>query len=284
MSLLGTCIKETDRDAWLAERRMAVGSSDAWYAIKEPLRLYLQKIGDLPEMEPTDPMLIGTVLQPGIAELYRRKTGAEFSASELFLRSDENPFMTATIDCMRSDGIIVEVKAAMPWTAHDWGDVASQSIPDRYVIQVQHQMAVAGASMAHVAVLIAGHDFRIYPVERHQALIDRLVEIEGEFWDCVLSRTPPTPDAARDADVIPYLFRKAEGWTTLAPELMHDADEYVQLGKEISEREARRKRHRAEILLAMGDCQIGELPDGRSALRTPIKDSVNYRLMIKEPR
>jgi predicted phage-related endonuclease len=61
-------------------------------------------------------------------------------------------------------------------------------------------MAVTGARLAFVPVLIGAADFRTYRVERDDRFINDLVEAERAFWhDHVLAGIPPEPINAADA-------------------------------------------------------------------------------------
>ena len=56
------------------------------------------------------------------------------------------------------------------------GEPGTDEIPDYYMTQVQHYLAVTGVKTADVAVLIGGNDFRIYTIEADeelQSFVDR---------------------------------------------------------------------------------------------------------------
>jgi len=75
-------------------------------------------------------------------------------------------------------------------------------------------MAVTGATMADIAVLIAGQDFRIYHIERDEALIKTLVERVRSFWyDNVIADVAPDPTNAHD---IAQLYPHNDGGALLA--------------------------------------------------------------------
>lgn len=80
-----------------------------------------------------------------------------------------------------------------------WGEPGTDEIPDYYMTQVQHYLAVTGVKTADVAVLIGGNDFRIYTIEADEELQALLIERESEFWALVESRTPPDLTSTKDA-------------------------------------------------------------------------------------
>ncbi|CAK0771519.1 hypothetical protein CCP3SC15_4340002 [Gammaproteobacteria bacterium] len=65
-------------------------------------------------------------------------------------------------------------------------------------MQVQHYLAVTGAKVADVAVLIGGADFRIYEVPADLELQKMMIERESSFWNCVQAETPPDPVSYAD--------------------------------------------------------------------------------------
>lgn len=87
---------------------------------------------------------------------------------------------------------IFEAKTASAFKAGEW----ENSIPDEYMLQVQHYMAVTGFKAAYVAVLIGGNTFRWRLVERDEELIAMLIQLEREFWDFVKNDTLPPLDGS----------------------------------------------------------------------------------------
>ena len=73
-------------------------------------------------------------------------------------------------------------------------------MPEYVQLQVMHQLAVTGHKAADVAVLIGGQELRIFRIERDEALIARLIEMEHAFWQMVESKTPPAGDGSESAE------------------------------------------------------------------------------------
>ena len=213
---IATISPDIDRAAWLAERQNGIGASEAAAAIgvspyDTPLDLFLRKTGQKPPVETTRAMMIGLLMEPVLAELYSEETGVGFADAQAFRRSELVPWMFATLDRVRTDGRIVELKTAGARVASEWGEAGSDQIPAHYLVQVIHQMVVAEATVADVAVLIGGQDFRVYTVERDDAVAERLVELESAFWSHVRQQVPPEFDAAKDAENLVYLYPESVG-------------------------------------------------------------------------
>jgi putative phage-type endonuclease len=224
------------RDEWLERRRGYIGGSDAAAALgisryKSRLKLWQDKRGEL-EDKPTKYMERGTVLEPLVAGLYRTQTKHVAKPGAWVVSDDPDcAFMAATPDLLDIDlDCIVQIKTSSTWARHDFGDSGTQKIPDEYMIQTQHEMAVTGAQVNMLAVLFADEstfdglvymmkaglpivrvrpfvedlladpkskcEFCLYPIERDEELIATIIDAERRFWeDYVLAGVMPPDDS-----------------------------------------------------------------------------------------
>ncbi len=197
---------------WHADRQRGLGSSDApiitgdaprsWGDPIELLqRLYGEKTRLLDPADRPDNTLMewGRRLEDVIADWYTDQTRTRLQRIGRRTHPDHE-WMSASLD-RHTVGVrprrLVEVKTA-PFGGDQWGEPGTAEIPMHVLVQTQHQMAVVGYTVADVAVLIHGSDPRIYTVERDDALIADLIELESEFMACV--REGRTPDYAGLAD------------------------------------------------------------------------------------
>jgi putative phage-type endonuclease len=192
------------REEWLKARQAGIGGSDVAPILglsrwKTPLDVFLDKTGQSGPQPESEPMLWGTLLEPVILGEFSRRHGVEVQQPRGILFDMEKPWMLASLDGFAPElEAIVEVKTAR--TADGWGDDGTDEIPAYYQTQVAHYMAVTGARLAFVPVLIGAADFRTYRVERDDRFINDLVEAERAFWhDHVLAGIPPEPINAADA-------------------------------------------------------------------------------------
>ncbi|WP_273432678.1 YqaJ viral recombinase family protein [Chitinibacter tainanensis] len=209
------------REQWLQYRELGIGSSDAAAAIgfsayKSPLTLWLEKTH---RKQPDDivdkpAVLWGTVLEPVLASVYAERTGYKVRKVNAILQHPEHRFMLANLDrevLGQPEGTgVLEIKTASYHMAPQWED----GIPLAYQCQVLHQLAVTGFAWADVAVLIGGQDFRIYRVERDDAKIADLIQLETQFWKHVTADIQPDPDGSDDASAaLQWLFPRDDGQT-----------------------------------------------------------------------
>lgn len=196
-----------DRTQWLEVRKGGIGSSDAAAAVgmspyKSRLELWLEKTGraaandDHQSMD--DPRFWGTLLEPYVAVAYQQQTEHKVRKVNAVLQHPTFPFMLANIDrevVGRADVQILECKTAGEFGSRLWKD----GVPEYVQLQVQHQLAVTGKGAADVAVLLCGQKLEVYRIERDEEVISRLVVLESQFWEYVVTDTPPPADGSESA-------------------------------------------------------------------------------------
>jgi putative phage-type endonuclease len=187
---------------WLEFRRKGIGGSDASVICginkyKSPVELWLEKTGQLPHQEAGEAAYWGTQLESLARSEVTKRTGIEAVRENKILQHEEYPFMLANLDGLCKHPIygkcVFEAKTACAYKAGEWD---CDSIPDEYMLQVQHYIAVTGCMGAYIAVLIGGNTFRWKFVERDDELISMLIQLESGFWKCVESNTPPPLDGS----------------------------------------------------------------------------------------
>lgn len=257
------------RNEWLTVRKTGIGSSDAGAAVglnpyQSQLELWLIKTGrdgNLPKIDPNDetsPMYWGTLLEPIVATHYTRRTGNKVRRINAVLQhpDQDKAWMLANIDreiVGAGDVQILECKTAGEFGARLWRD----GVPEYVVCQVQHQLAVTGKAAADVCVLICGQEIRVYRIERDDALIARLIELERQFWHYVESDTPPPADGSDSADIaLRCLYPQDSGGTL---DLTHDRElsaafaDLVAIREDIANREKVEAELKQKIQQRMAD-------------------------------
>lgn len=250
---------------WLEYRKLGIGGSDASVVCginryKSPVELWLDKTNQIPAQEAGEAAYWGTQLEPFVRAEFTKRTGIEVIHKTELLQSEEYPFMLANLDgeCEVPDygTCVFEAKTASAYKAGEWED----TIPDEYMCQIQHYMAVTGYRGAYIAVLIGGNTFRWKFVERDEELISMLIELETAFWNHVQDCTPPPLDGS-DASA-KFLSQRFPSSTPMshialpdaAAALLTEYDEACAQLEIVTE-----KKQKAENLLKemMGDNEVG---------------------------
>ena len=196
-------ILDMSHDEWLEARRHGIGGSDAGAILglskwKSPLDVYLDKIGSSEATPDSERMYWGRTLEDLVAAEYEKRSGNKVRRNNRIIKHKEHNFILANLDreIVGKNGIL-ECKTS--GYAPDWGDLGTTDIPEYYLAQVYHYMAVTEAEFADVAVLINGNDFRIYHIPRDEEIIDGLVKGEVKFWnDHVMAKVQPDPISQSD--------------------------------------------------------------------------------------
>ena len=252
-------------EEWLEYRRLGIGGSDASVVCginryKSPVELWMDKTGQLPPQEAGEAAYWGTQLEPFVRAEFTKRTGIEVSQFKNLLQSEEYPFMLANLDgiCEVPDygTCIFEAKTASAYKAGEWED----TIPDEYMCQIQHYMAVTGYAGAYIAVLIGGNTFRWKFVERDEELISMLIELETDFWNHVQDCTPPPLDGSdASAKFLAQRFPSSTPKSHIAlpdtaADLLSEYDEACAQLEIVTE-----KKQKAENLLKemMGENEVG---------------------------
>ncbi|KVH31368.1 YqaJ viral recombinase family protein [Burkholderia cepacia] len=202
--------KDMPREDWLEVRKSGIGGSDAAAAVglspyQSMLELWLVKTGrDASLLKPdpddtTEPVYWGTLLEPIVAASYTKQTGNRVRRVNAVLQHPTIPWMLANVDrevVGNREVQLLECKTAGEFGARLWRD----GVPEYVQIQAQHQLAVTGRQAADVAVLLCGQKLDVHRIERDDALISRLIELEGVFWRYVETDTPPPADGSESAD------------------------------------------------------------------------------------
>lgn len=169
------------------ERRNYLGGSDAaailgFSRFKSPLKVWAEKTG---AVEPDDlsnkmPVILGNALEDTVAKLFSEATGKQVRRVNQTLFHPDHPFIAANIDRrVVGEDAIVECKTCNQFFAKEW---ASEEIPQEYILQVMHYLAVTGAKTAYLAVLIGNTEFKWKTIERDEDMVKEIIKREVHFW------------------------------------------------------------------------------------------------------
>jgi len=254
---------------WLAHRRMGIGGSDASVVCginryKSPVELWMNKTGQLPDQEAGEPAYWGTRLESLVREEFTLRTGIEVSPVNYILQNEEHPFMLANLDGVCEHPVhgtcIFEAKTTSAYNSDKW----DETIPDEYLLQIQHYMAVTGYKGAFVAVLIGGNTFKWRFIERDDDLIDKMIHLERDFWECVVEHLPPPLDGSEaSAKFVSERFPDSIPLSMI--DLPKEADDLLyqyDIACERVEQYSEQKREAENLLkLMLGECEAGTAGD-----------------------
>ena len=264
---LDACIvhetKDMSKEQWLEARKCGIGGSDAASILglnpyKSSVSVYIEKVDyihgvsmsekningckiDSSNEEANYRMELGNKLEDFVANEFSLKTGLKVRNVNGILKNDKYPFAIANIDrAVVGEKAFLECKVTNSYSKKVW----QMGVPIHYQIQVNHYMAVTGATHCYVAALIGNEELIIHRIDRDEEIIDEIMKLEAMFWDkCILGGEIPAPDGSLDYSIVLqglYKDSKDEELILFEQEKLLDRyDEITAIYKEI---EVERKR------------------------------------------
>ena len=178
-------------DENIAARRQGIGGSDANVILggvaDRIRRLWREKRG---EAEPEDlsqvlPVVLGCWTEPFNRQWFERLSGEKVTALGQCFISPCHPWRRCT-----PDGV-VERSGAIWEAKHTNAFARSEEVLERYMPQLQHNMAVAGTDRAVLSVIFGNHKYEMIEIASDWLYQAELLEAEQHFWRCVQSGLEP---------------------------------------------------------------------------------------------
>ena len=175
---------------------------------KTPLKLWLEKTQKTPapDLSDNEAVELGTELEEFVAKKFSRLTGKAVRRSPKMYQHPQYQYMRAHIDrLVTGSDELLECKTCSAFKLQEWeGD----EIPQEYILQVIWYLGITGRKRAWIACLIGGQKFKYKSVDFDFELFELMVDAAKNFWNCVLTDTPPMI-AAGDNDLMKSLYPTA---------------------------------------------------------------------------
>ena len=175
----------------LVARRAFIGGSDANVILsgdaEKIIDLWLEKRG---EKEPADlsgqlPVVLGSWTEPFNRQWFEQLTGRRVTNAGECRVCGVHKWRRATLDgIIKASGTIWEAK-------HTNAFAKPEEVVERYMPQLQHNMAVTGYQQAVLSVIFGNHKFEIFEIAADWLYQIELLHAEREFWECVKSGREP---------------------------------------------------------------------------------------------
>ena len=268
--LLMTVEQMKDRSTWLKKRKNGLGGSDAAVIMgltpwKSPYALWAEKTGLIPEEDLSNNQRVywGQRNEAAIAEWFAEQTGKHLRKRGL-IQSCQYPWMLATVDRqILGENAGLEIKTAGVDQYKNW---ANGAIPAMYIAQCQWYMAVTGCSHWYIAVLIGGNDARWNRIDRDETYIQELIQKGQEFWNSVVTKTPPPVDGTESTKTALGTQYTGGNTNILLLDTKNIVDAYADMKKyEQEESNAKKAKETCKqvIMQAMGNHEIAMIGDAK---------------------
>lgn len=152
-------------------------------------RLWREKRGELPaeELGNVLPVMLGTWTEEFNRQWFETVTGQQVCRADGTLTCATHAWRSCNLD-----GLVVDRNAV--WEAkHTGAFTKSDEVIERYMPQLQHNMAVAKSDLAVLSVIFGNHKFEIFEVASDWLYQLELLEAELDFWDCIQTGRQPVP-------------------------------------------------------------------------------------------
>jgi predicted phage-related endonuclease len=201
-------------------RRDAIGGSDANIILSgdsERIRkLWLEKRG---ETEPDDLSGKLCVMLGVWTEAFNRQWFEQLTGESVINIGHNRTCSRYSWRRCRLDGLIGSTGAV--WEAkHTNAFAKDDDVVERYMPQLQHNMAVVGAERAILSVIFGNHKFEVFEIAADWLYQIELLEAEQRFWNCVLSGEEPVavepPPAPRPIGTREVCLEGNNAWASAA--------------------------------------------------------------------
>lgn len=252
-------------------RKQGLGGSDIAVILglspwKTPLELYLEKTGELPEpdLSANEAVHFGNVLEDVVADEYARRTGEKVRRNNQTLYHSTHPFLLGHLDReVVGKRKVLEIKTASGSQRSQWGEPETDQVPEYYLVQVAHYMALRDYDSADVAVLFDGREFVRYTVGRDPELEKMIIDAAVSFWrGNVLARVAPAPayDHPSTVALLQRRYPGTNGATVSLDHVEHWHRVYRDCQERIKTYSAAADAAKAHLLAEMGEAAKGVIP------------------------
>jgi predicted phage-related endonuclease len=215
-------------DQALFERNLGIGGSDANVILSgnsdRVRQLWLEKRGEAerPDLSGNLAVMLGCWTEPFNRMWFEQETGQKLGRTGEVIQCTRYEWRRCTLD-----GVIEEAEAV--WEAkHTNAFSSSDEVVERYMPQLQHNMAVLRAERAFLSVIFGSHKFEVIEVAADWLYQLDLLEAEEDFWECVVTgREPvaaPVPAPPKPIGVREVCLEGNNAWAAAAADWIDNRD------------------------------------------------------------
>jgi len=209
---------EQGSDEWKELRRNKITATDAGIIMglnpwTTPYQLWQRKLGLIEEQEVNDKMREGSLMEEEARNFFNKPRYEDFSP--IVALHSENEWAMASFDGLNGCHDILEIKCGKK----SYEQAKEGIIPDYYMSQLQHQIYIADHDRASYFCYISRSQNVLIVVKRDDAFIEKMIEAEKKFFDCLMNFSPP-PLTDRDFTVRtdPHFIEKADKYSLIKRE------------------------------------------------------------------
>ena len=269
----------------IEERKNYIGGSDCAAVLglsrwSSPLQVWAVKTGQIepPDLSGILHVKLGNKLEDVIADLFTEETGKKLQRVNETIFHPQYPFLAANIDRrVVGEDSGFEAKSTEVWKAKEW---EGEEIPQEYILQCMHYLAVTGKKYWYIGVLIGKGEFKWQKIDRDEKVISQIIEKEVAFWNTfVTPKVQPTMIRANDSDTLAQLYPNAVEGTVveLSDEINKDIENLEAMKADKKSLESQIERINNNLKAAIKENEIGDTGLYRITLKNVHRDSYTVK-------
>jgi predicted phage-related endonuclease len=215
-----TLVSLRANDEGLERRRQFIGGSDANVILSgnpdRLTKLWLEKRGEKPVEDLSDrlPVILGCWTEAFNRQWFEQLTGSRVDRCGEVVVCGVHGWRRASLDgIIEATGTIWEAK-------HTSAFAKSEEVVERYMPQLQHNMAVTGYQQASLSVIFGNHKYEIFEIAADWLYQIELLDAEQHFWECVQTGEMPVaiepPPAPRPIGTREICLEGNNAWASAA--------------------------------------------------------------------
>ncbi len=263
-----------DEADWLAMRRQDVTSTEvaALFGCSPYMtafELWHRKHDNLEvKFEPSERMKWGTRLQDSIAAGIAEDKGWKIRRMTEYIRDPEFKSGASFDFGFHSDGAdegLLEIKNVDSLIFREGWNAEGDNVeaPLHIEMQIQQQLWLTGELQAYIGALIGGNRVVLIKREPDAVVMESIKKRIAEFWKSIETHKEPTPNYAKDYEIISRLYSYSEPGSVFNADarVSRLAFAYKQAANEAKAANEKKDAAKAEILTLIGSAEkvIGEM-------------------------
>ena len=257
----------------LAKRKNYIGSSDVAAIVnldpfKSAYDVWLEKSGkldDSKEQKETAVMSRGNFLEPALLNFAESILGKlNRKAPEGISKELGGLIIDHPDGLVLANGEPVEAKSQGAYSKEVWGEVNTDQVPDRVIIQSEvHLLCAVKAEICHIPAYLPYREFQMFMVKKDKDIIESILEAVDNFWRINIQGDIPPADSKPALAFIRRIRHIPEKTISIPANIAWDWDK-ARLDRLIAEKVE--DKYLTDLLAAIGEAEAGIFEGGMVTL------------------
>ena len=228
-----------------------------------PWQIWADKTQQLEDWQGNEATRLGSLIERSILDYAEEELGA--MQRNVRVLHAQLP-LAATLDGqLIANAVPIEAKTTglVGQVNPGFGEAGTDDLPYEYLVQVHAQLMCTKADLAYLFALIPGRGVVQYRVERNEQLAEKLGNYLDSWWTKhIVQRIEPANENV-PLEIVKRMKRVPDKIVMLDEHALSLAT-HIERMKEIRlDTQKRIDASETQLLLALGDAEAGQLPDGR---------------------